>query len=288
MADDRAYAHPEALVSTAWLAAHLNDPKVRVLDATYHLPTAKRDARAEYASAHIPSAVFFDVDGIADHSVDLPHMMPKPEDFAAAVGALGVGNDDHVVCYDTNGLMSAARAWWMFRVFGHDRVSVLDGGMPKWTRESRPASSEPARPAKRPFTARFRPELVRSKAEVLTNLRTRAEQVLDARSAGRFRGIDPEPRQGLRGGRIPGSCNLPFNLLIDADTKVLLPAADLRTRFAAAGIDTGKPIVTSCGSGVTACALALGLYLIGTDKVAIYDGSWSEWGLPGDTPVETG
>lgn len=288
MADDPTYAHPEALVSTEWLAAHLNDPRVRILDATYHLPTVKRDARAEFASAHIPGAVFFDIDGIADHSIDLPHMIPRTEDFAAAVGALGVGNADHVICYDTYGLMSAARAWWMFRIFGHGRVSVLDGGLPKWTREGRPMSDEPARPEKRNFTPRFRPELVRSKAEVLKNLDSRAEQVLDARSAGRFRGVDPEPRAGLRGGRIPGSRNLPFNLLIDTEAKTLLPAAELTTRFAAAGIDTSKPIVTSCGSGVTACALALGLHLIGADKVAIYDGSWSEWGLPGDTPVETG
>jgi thiosulfate/3-mercaptopyruvate sulfurtransferase len=176
----------------------------------------------------------------------------------------------------------------MFRIFGHNRVSVLDGGLPKWKAENRPLDRQPAAPAKRSFTARFRPELVRSKADMQQNLTSRAEQVLDARSTGRFRGVDPEPRSGLRGGRIPGSRNLPFNLLIDADTKTVLPAAALKAKFAEAGIDPAKPIATSCGSGVTACALALGLHLIGARKVAIYDGSWSEWGLPGDTPVEKG
>lgn len=288
MADDPAYAHPEALVSTGWLAAHLNDPKVRVVDATYHLPTMKRDPRAEYAAGHIPGAAFFDVDGIADPTTDLPHMIPTAEDFAAAVGALGIGNDDFVVCYDSYGLMSAARAWWMFRLYGHDRVAVLDGGLPKWQAEGRPIESQPVSPARKAFTARLRPEMVRRKGDIQANLATRAEQVLDARSAGRFRGTDPEPRPGLRGGRIPGSRNLPFTQLLDPVSKTVLPAAGLRAQFAQAGIDASRPIVTSCGSGVTACALALGLHLIGADKVAVYDGSWSEWGLPGDTPVETG
>ncbi len=285
MANDPAYVHPEALVSTEWLAAHLNDPKVRVVDATYHLPTAKRDPRAEYTAEHIAGASFFDVDGISDPTNDLPHMIPKPADFSAAVSALGIGNDDHVVCYDSYGLMSAARAWWMFRLFGHDKVSVLDGGLPKWKREGRPVDGKPVIAPKKTFTARFRPELVRKKEDVKDNLASRAAQVLDARSAGRFKGADPEPRAGLRGGHIPGSCNLPYNLLLDPDTKAVLPAAGLKAKFAEAGIDPARPVITSCGSGVTACVLALGLHLIGADKVAVYDGSWSEWGLPGDTPV---
>jgi thiosulfate/3-mercaptopyruvate sulfurtransferase len=282
------YAHRDALVSTDWLTAHLGDLHVRVLDASYHLPHLKRDARAEYAAAHIPGAVFFDVDGISDHSSPLPHMLPKPADFAATVGALGIGNDDLVVAYDSYGLLSAARAWWMFRSFGHDRVAILDGGLPKWQREGRPVDGHTVTPQPKSFAARFRPELVRSKDAVLANLKSRAEQVLDARSAGRFRGADPEPRAGLRGGHIPGSCNLPYNLLVDKESLTVLPAAALKTRFTEAGIDPAKPVITSCGSGVTACVLALGLYLLGAEKVAVYDGSWSEWGLPGETPVETG
>lgn len=286
MANDPAYAHPETLVSSEWLAAHLNDPEIRIVDATYHLPTAKRDPRAEYGAEHIPGAVFFDIDGISDPNTELPHMIPKAADFAVAVSALGISNDHHVICYDTHGLMSAARAWWMFRLFGHDRVSLLDGGLPKWKREGRPVDGRPVAPARADFTARLRPELVRSKAEVKSNIASQAAQVLDARSAGRFRGADPEPRPGLRGGHIPGSQNLPYNLLVDADTKVVLAAAQLRAKFAEAGIDPAKPVITSCGSGVTACVLALGLHLIGAGPVAVYDGSWSEWGLPGDTPVE--
>jgi thiosulfate/3-mercaptopyruvate sulfurtransferase len=282
------YVHGDALVSTEWLAAHLNDPHVRVLDASYHLPHLKRDARAEYAAAHIPGAIFFDVDGISDHSSSLPHMLPKEANFAAAVGALGIGNDDFVVAYDSYGLMSAARAWWMLRAFGHDRVAVLDGGLPKWRREGRPVDDRAVTPQPKSFAARFRPELVRSKDAVLANLKSHAAQVLDARSAGRFRGTDPEPRAGLRGGRIPGSCNLPYNLLVDKESLTVLPAPVLEAKFSEAGIDPAKPVITSCGSGVTACVLALGLYLIGAEKVAVYDGSWSEWGLPGETPVETG
>jgi thiosulfate/3-mercaptopyruvate sulfurtransferase len=287
MANDPAYVHPEALVSTEWLAAHLHDANVRLVDATYHLPTAKRDPRAEYTAEHIPGAAFFDIDGISDPTVDLPHMLPNQADFAAAVGALGIGNGDHVVCYDVYGLMSAARAWWMFRIFGHDRVSVLNGGLPKWKREGRPVEAKPVAPARKGFIARFRPELVRSKRDVLANLDSAVEQVLDARAAGRFRGVDPEPRAGLRGGHIPHSANLPYNQLVNSTDQTILPAAELKQRFAAAGIDPAKPIVTSCGSGVTACVLALGLHLVGAEKVAVYDGSWSEWGLPGDTPVVT-
>jgi thiosulfate/3-mercaptopyruvate sulfurtransferase len=287
MANDPSYVHPEALVSTEWLAAHLSGPKVRIVDATYHLPTAKRDPRAEYNAEHIPGATFFDIDGISDPSNSLPHMIPKPADFAAAVLALGIDNDHHVVGYDSYGLMSAARAWWMFRLYGHDRVSVLDGGLAKWKREGRPVEGKPVAPAKTNFTARFRPELVRLKEDVKANIASKAAQVLDARSAGRFQGKDPEPRAGLRGGHIPGSCNLPYNLLVDPDAKTVLPAAELRARFQAAGIDPARPVITSCGSGVTACVLALGLHLIGAGSVAVYDGSWSEWGLPGDTPVET-
>lgn len=282
-------AEVSSLVSTHWLAERLGQPGIAIIDATYHLPNVPRDARAEYAREHIPGAQFFDVDGISDPGSDLPHMLPSPEAFAQAVTALGIGDDDHVIAYDSYGLMSAARPWWMFRVFGHDRVSVLDGGLPKWKREGRPLTNAPsaAVPGKR-FTPRFRPELVRSKAQLLENLNTRAEQVLDARAAGRFQGTAPEPRQGLRSGHIPASCNLPFNRLVDPNDQTMASPETLKQLFREAGIDPAKPVVTTCGSGVTACVLALGLERIGAKTVAIYDGSWSEWGLPGDTPVETG
>ena len=282
------YVHPEVLVSTDWLAQRLDHPDLRVLDATYHLPNLKRDARAEYAAAHIPGAVFFDVDGIADRSIPLPHMLPPPAQFADAVGELGIGDTTFVVAYDTYGLMSAARVWWMFRAFGYDRVAVLDGGLPKWKAEGRPLDNKPVTPAPRKFTPHVRPRVLRRKADLLENLKTGAEQVIDARSAGRFRGTDPEPRAGLRSGHIPGSRNVPYASLLDPKTQTVLPADALRTRFGAAGVDFAKPLVTSCGSGVTACVLALGLHLIGIPRVAVYDGSWAEWGETGATPVETG
>jgi thiosulfate/3-mercaptopyruvate sulfurtransferase len=277
------------LVTTQWLADNLGRPGLVVLDATYHLPTAKRDPRAEYAREHIPGALFFDVDGISDPDSPLPHMLPAPDAFARAVEALGIGSDDHVVAYDSYGLMSAARPWWMFRAFGHDRVSVLDGGLAKWKKEGRPVTdAKSVAAAGKRFQARLRPDLVRSKDQLLGNLKTRSEQVLDARAAGRFQGTAPEPRAGLRSGHIPGSVNLPFNALLDGQSQTVLPRAALLEQFAKAGIDLGRPVVTSCGSGVTACVLALGLELAGAKRVAVYDGSWSEWGLPGNTPVETG
>jgi thiosulfate/3-mercaptopyruvate sulfurtransferase len=278
-----------ALVSSQWLADNLGRAGLVVVDATYHLPTVKRDARAEYEREHIPGAIFFDIDTIADPTSPLPHMLPSPESFARTVEGLGIGSDDHVVAYDSYGLMSAARPWWMFRIFGHDRVSVLDGGLPKWKREGRPVTDAASVPAAgKRFQARFRSELVRSKEQLLGNLKGKAEQVLDARAAGRFQGTAPEPRAGLRSGHIPGSLNLPYNQLVDAQAHTVLPREALLKQFSQAGLDLGKPIVTSCGSGVTACVLALGLELAGARKVAVYDGSWSEWGLPGSTPVETG
>jgi thiosulfate/3-mercaptopyruvate sulfurtransferase len=283
-----AYAHPESLVSTEWLAAHLDDPDVRVLDGTYHLPTVKRDARAEYLAKHIPGAAFFDIDGIADAATDLPHMIPAPAIFEAEMRKLGISATTRVVVYDAYGWQSAARVWWSLRVFGHDNVALLDGGLPKWLAEGRPTQGGNAAPPPGNFVAKFRPELVRSKAQMVANVGSKAEQVLDARAAGRFEGTAPEPRPGLRGGHIPGSRNLPMGSLVDPKTMRLKSAEDLAKLYTDAGIDVMKPIATTCGSGVTACGLGFGLHLIGADKVAIYDGSWSEWGLPDGPPIATG
>ena len=274
-----------AVVSTEWLAKELGARNLRVVDGTWHMPHLARDARAEFAQAHIPGAVFFDIDVIADHTTSLPHMLPTPEAFADAVGALGIGNGDRVVVYDVRGVVSAARVWWTFRVFGHDAVAVLDGGLRAWKTEGRPLESGVASPARRPFEARFRPELLRDLAAMRRNLTTRAEQVLDARSRGRFAGTEPEPRPGLRGGHIPGSLNLPYETLYAADGRLLPPQA-LRAAIVASGVDLDRPITTSCGSGVTASVLALALHLVGRSGVAVYDGSWTEWASQPDTPVE--
>ena len=274
----------EALVTTAWLAKHREEPDVRIVDGSWHMPQLARDAHAEFVAAHIPGAVFFDIDAIADHATSLPHMLPSAQTFANAVGALGIGSDDRVVVYDVRGVVSAARVWWTFRAFGHDAVAVLDGGLRRWRAEGRPVDSGEPTPAPRSFRARLRPELVRDLAAMRANLVSGAAQVVDARSPGRFAGTEPEPRPGLRGGHIPGSVNLPYETLYREDG-TLKPPDQLRTVVHAAGVDLGRPIVTSCGSGVTASVLALTFHLLGRSDVAVYDGSWSEWGGPIDTPV---
>ncbi|MBM3221160.1 MAG: 3-mercaptopyruvate sulfurtransferase [Candidatus Rokubacteria bacterium] len=274
-----------ALVSTDWLAARLEDPTVRVVDGSWHMPQAKRDPAREFTEAHLPGAVFFDIDAIADRSSGLPHMLPAPEVFAKAVGALGIGDDDRVVVYDSRGVVSAARVWWTFRVFGHDAVAALDGGLPKWRAEGRPVTSDPVTPTPRRFTARFRPGLVREVTRMKANLASKSEQVVDARSRGRFAGTEPEPRAGLRGGHIPGSLNLPYDDL-HAPDGTLRPAPALREAFVAAGVDLTRPVVTTCGSGITASVLALALHRVGRADAAVYDGSWTEWASRPETPVE--
>jgi thiosulfate/3-mercaptopyruvate sulfurtransferase len=277
---------PDPMVSTQWLAEHLDAPDVKVADATWFLPPLGRDAGREYAAAHIPGAVFFDIDDIADAASPLPHMLPDAVKFSSRMRRLGLGDGTRIVLYDNNKYSASARAWWMLRLFGHPEVAVLDGGLTKWRAEGRPVTDEPVTPKAAHFTARQNNLLVRDLAQVRANVLSRREQVLDARSRGRFAGTEPEPRAGLRGGHIPGSVCLPHLELIATDG-TLLPEPELRRRFAAAGVDVSRPVVTSCGSGVTASTLALALYRLGRDDVAVYDGSWTEWGGRSDTPVET-
>lgn len=281
------YARPEALVSTAWLAERLGAPDIRVVDGSWYLPAMKRDAKAEFAAAHIPGAVHFDIDDISDTANPLPHMLPPAEKFASKVRKLGLGDGSRIVVYDGMGLFSAGRVWWMFRVFGHRDVAILDGGFRAWQAEGRPVESGPPRPRERHFTARVNTLLVRDLDQMRANLASGREQMVDARAPGRFTGAEPEPRPGLRGGHIPGSVNLPFGAMTDPATGKLLPADALAARFRAAGIDPARPVVATCGSGVSACALAFGLHLIGARDVAVYDGSWSEWGARADTPIAT-
>ena len=278
------------VVSPAWLAANRSaGSTVRVLDGSWHLPALGRDPIAEFLEAHIPGAAFFDIDGIRDPHASLPHMLPSAAVFASGVSALGVGNDSHVVVYDTVGLYSAARVWWMFRVFGHGRVSVLDGGLPRWRAEGHPVES--GEPAITPgsFTAAARDNtLVSSFEEIRATLGTGSAQVVDARAAARFTGEDPDPRPGLARGHIPGSRNVPFSAVLDDGVSALGEAGMLRRVFADAGVDPARPVIATCGSGITACTLALALAAIGAEEVAVYDGSWSEWGGRADAPVESG
>jgi thiosulfate/3-mercaptopyruvate sulfurtransferase len=282
------YAHPEALVSTEWLAANLSDPNVRILDSSFKQPGIVPTAREDYDAGHIPGAVFFDIDDVAEPGTSLPHMIPSPARFAEKMTERGIGHEDKVIVYDANGLSSAGRAWWMLRLFGHDKVALLDGGLPKWKAESRVLETAAPTVPERRFRARFDSDLVRGKATLLANVSSHWEQVVDARAAGRFDGTAEETWPGRRRGHIPGSRNLPFDQVTDPDTKQLKSAEELAALFAHAGVALDRPIVTSCGSGVTACALAFALYLIGHERAAIYDGSWSEWGLPDGPPIATG
>lgn len=276
----------DPMISTAALAEGLGAADLVVIDATWFMPGSPRDARAEHAERRIPDAVFFDIDEISDAESALPHMLPSPAVFAAHARRLGVNNGSEIVVYDAHGLFSAARVWWSFRAMGHSAVRVLDGGLPVWIAESRPLEGGEASPAPGAFEARPDAGLVRDLARVRAALASRGEQLLDARGRARFSGEAPEPRPGLRSGHMPGALNLPFDEVLE--TGRLLGAAELQRRFAGAGVDLASPIVTTCGSGVTAAVLALALARLGAWRTAVYDGSWSEWGALDDTPIVTG
>ncbi len=275
------------LVTTEWLAAELGKTDIRVSEATLFLAQHGRDARAEFESAHIPGAVFFDIDEVSDTTSPLPHMLPPPEKFASRMQALGLGDGSRIIVYDNSPLRSAARVWWMLTLFGAHEVAILDGGFAKWVAEGRATESGKPIVRHRHFTVWADKSLVRDSKQMTENLRAKTEQVVDARSAGRFAGTDPEPRAGLRSGHIPGSKNLPYDQLFNEDGTYKNPEA-IKAAFDASGVDFSKPVVATCGSGVTSAVLAFAATLIGHPKMAIYDGSWSEWGASATNPVVTG
>ena len=282
MADD-----PKTLVSTDWLAAHMKDPDLRILDASTYLPGVDRDGRTEYDAVHIPGARFFDIDDVSDGRSDLPHMVPPIEKFMSRVRAMGVGDGHQIVVYDGSGLFSAARVWWLFRLMGQNNIAVLDGGLPKWIAEGREVEDLAPVIRDRHMTVRFQNQMVRDVTQVSSASKLGTSQIVDARAAARFRGEEPEPREGLRLGHIPNSRNVPFTDLLN-DDKTMKTPDQTRAIFESAGVDLKKPIITTCGSGVTAAVLGLALERMGHDMWSLYDGSWTEWGMFPTVPVATG
>ena len=275
------------LVSTDWLRRRLNSPDIRVFDASWYLPADGREPRAEYEAAHIPGARFFDIDEISDSDSSLPHMVPQPEKFASRMRSMGVGDGHQVVVYDGAGLFSAARVWWLFRHMGKTDVAVLDGGFPKWVAEGLPVENLAPQTQSRHMTARRNAALVSDLPHVLATSKSGEAQIVDARSPDRFRGEAPEPRPGLRPGHIPGSRNVHFNDLLNPDG-TLKPETELRKAFVGGGVDLSRPVITTCGSGITAAVLSLALEVLGHRSHSLYDGSWAEWGMSPDVPIETG
>jgi len=284
---DMNHDDPKTLVSTGWLADHFKNPDLRILDGTWFLPGMGRDARSEYEATHIPGARFFDIDDVSDHRSDLPHMVPPVEKFMSRMRALGVGDGHQIVVYDAVGLFSAARVWWLFKLMGQDNIAVLDGGLPKWLAEERPTEDMPPIIRDRHMTVRRQNHMVKDVTQVAAAAKLNDHTILDARAADRFRGEAPEPREGLRSGHIPGSRSVPFTALLNADG-TMKDADGLRAQFEAAGADLSKPVITSCGSGVTAAVINLALTRIGKTDHALYDGSWAEWGAFPTVSVATG
>ncbi|MGB0900656.1 3-mercaptopyruvate sulfurtransferase [Halocynthiibacter sp.] len=277
---------PKTLVSTDWLAKHIKDPDLRIIDASWYMPAEERNPRTEYEGCHIPGARFFDIDAISDPRSELPHMAPPVELFMSRMRAMGVGDGHQVVVYDGSGLFSAARVWWLFRLMGKMDIAVLDGGLPKWIAEGRPTEDLPPIVRDRHMTVQRQAHMIKDVTQVAAASKLRDYTIIDARAAGRFSGLEPEPREGLRSGRIPNSKNVPFATVLN-DDKTMKSPTDLRAVFEAAGADLGKPVITSCGSGVTAAVLCLALERMGKKDHALYDGSWAEWGMYSDLKVES-
>jgi thiosulfate/3-mercaptopyruvate sulfurtransferase len=278
---------PKTLVSTAWLNANLKDPDLRILDASWYLPTESRDPKAEFDADHIPGARFFDIEDVSDHRSNLPHMVPPVEKFLSRIRELGVGDGHQIVVYDGAGLFSAARVWWLFKMMGHDKIAVLDGGLPKWVSEGRPVTDQPSIIRDRHMFARPRYEMVKDVTDVSRASKLMDHVIIDARAADRFRGEADEPRPGMRAGHIPNARNVPFSTLLNTD-KTMKEPAKLKAIFEAAGVDLDKPAITSCGSGVTAAVLCLAMERFGKTDHALYDGSWTEWGAFPTVPIATG